>query len=373
MGQLTVVVAIVKMLENTSSHSYTLANFLVVVVVVALVRVEALLVESHLTAIVGDEAVLQCDLLPDIGGHIVWRAGTRILFAGEMRIRRDKRLAVVNNHLVISEVRRGDRGEYTCETESLSGDVVTRVLYLDILSPPSVHIVGGDGVLTVREGAMLELTCVGKGVPSPLVSWFVEDRVILTNTGLATLQLDSVGYDDAGEVTCVADNGVGDMAVDVITINILGKTFNPFFIFKNKFFSGPPTISLTKSFSDCSLLLNCSVQAFPDSTLSWWYNGELLGPQNNQIISSPSSKLIKVSMCDLGSVGEYVCEAENMIGRVRKSFMLSREDVLENSRRNMEVNFIYQQALPLVSISSSTPQLKNISHLLFILSILCVI
>ena len=181
----------------------------------------------YYTSIVGDDAVLECGLVGDPGGHIVWRAGDRVVFAGGVRIRRDKRLAVVNNHLVISGVRGGDAGEYTCETETLSGDVVMLGMYLNILSPPSVHIVGGDGVVTVKYGARLELTCHGKGVPAPLVSWVVGGDTVVTDTGRATLELDSVGYDDGGEVTCVADNGVGDIVTDTVNINIFGKiSFN---------------------------------------------------------------------------------------------------------------------------------------------------
>ena len=59
------------------------------------------------------------------------------------------------------------------------------------LSPPSAHIVGGHGVVIVKEGAgertitlkagsELELTCIGKGVPTPLVSWVVKGRDFLT-------------------------------------------------------------------------------------------------------------------------------------------------------------------------------------------------
>ena len=60
-------------------------------------------------------------------------------------------------------------------------------------------------------------------------------------------------------------------------------------------------------------------------------------------------------MCDISSVGEYVCKAENMVAMVRKSFTLTRKDVLEHARRNIEQYYIYQQALPLVSFCNKPP------------------
>ena len=196
---------------------------LLTILLVTVVRTECMV--TYYTSIVGDDAVLECGLVGEPGGHIVWRAGDRVVFAGGVRIRRDKRLAVVNNHLVISGLRDGDGGEYTCETETLSGDVVMLSMYLNVLSPPSVTIVGGDGVVTVKYGARLELTCLGKGVPAPLVSWVVGGDAVVTDTGTATLELDGVGYDDGGEVICVADNGVGDPVTDSVTINIFGNIF----------------------------------------------------------------------------------------------------------------------------------------------------
>ena len=177
------------------------------------------------TEIVGGRAELLCDLPTDRGGKIVWKTGPRVLFAGDMRIRRDRRLSLVKNHLVISGVEPGDAGEYSCETETLGGDVHMMVMNLDILSPPSVHILGGDGAVTVKSGASLKLTCIGKGVPKPKVNWIMKEEVIASSIGDATIDLDSVDYTDAGDITCMADNGVGDVADDTVILHVLGKSF----------------------------------------------------------------------------------------------------------------------------------------------------
>ena len=83
----------------------------------------------HLTYIVGYEVKLSCDLQTDPEDKIVWKAGPRVLFAGDLRIRRDRRLSLDNNDLVISRVGGGDGGEYSCETETLGGDVLMMITY----------------------------------------------------------------------------------------------------------------------------------------------------------------------------------------------------------------------------------------------------
>ena len=99
------------------------------------------------------------------------------------------------------------------------------VMHLDILSPPSVHILGGDGAVTVKSGASLKLTCIGKGVPTPKVKWVMKGEVIASYVGAATIDLDSVDINDAGDITCMADNGVGDVAEDIVVLHVLGKGF----------------------------------------------------------------------------------------------------------------------------------------------------
>ena len=42
----------------------------------------------------GEDLRLSCDVEPDLGGLIVWKHGARVLFAGDLRIKRDERLAV---------------------------------------------------------------------------------------------------------------------------------------------------------------------------------------------------------------------------------------------------------------------------------------
>jgi hypothetical protein len=68
------------------------------------------------------------------------------------------------------------------------------------------------------------------------------------------------------------------------------------------------------------------------------------------MISSPSGLTLLLDVCGMEGVGDYVCEAENRFGVDRKSYNLTREMILGVERDNREFNFIYHQALPLVSL-----------------------
>ena len=177
------------------------------------------------TTTVGEKQRLTCNLKPDFGGQIVWRYENRVLFAGDLRIRRDSRLTLADGDLVIDGVVSKDAGQYSCEVETATGKLETDITRLTVLSLPQVNVIGGGGALTIRQGASLSLTCEGKGVPRPVVSWLVKQKTVVTGQGQATLELSEARHGDAGQVTCVAENYVGT-AEETVVLNILGKTLD---------------------------------------------------------------------------------------------------------------------------------------------------
>ena len=59
------------------------------------------------------------------------------------------------------------------KTGKLEADI-TRLINL---SHPQVNVIGG-GALTIRQDAILPLTCEGKGIPMPVVSWLVKKNTV---------------------------------------------------------------------------------------------------------------------------------------------------------------------------------------------------
>ena len=71
------------------------SSFLVVTVSAGLVDFQA-----EKTLVAGEKLDLGCDLDVEDAGLVVWKHGDRVLFAGNLRIRRDYRMAIINKRSV---------------------------------------------------------------------------------------------------------------------------------------------------------------------------------------------------------------------------------------------------------------------------------
>ncbi len=67
---------------------------------------------------IGDTVILPCRV-DDLGPMIlIWKKGTRVLTAGDLRVTRDDRIVVTEHDLRIGSVNVDDGGTYSCEIEA---------------------------------------------------------------------------------------------------------------------------------------------------------------------------------------------------------------------------------------------------------------
>ena len=59
--------------------------------------------QTDRSLVAGEELDLGCDLDVEDAGLVVWKHGDRVLFAGNVRIRRDYRMAILNKRSVKSK------------------------------------------------------------------------------------------------------------------------------------------------------------------------------------------------------------------------------------------------------------------------------
>ncbi|QQP50246.1 Uncharacterized protein FKW44_011179 [Caligus rogercresseyi] len=85
----------------------------------------------------------------------MWKKGQRVLTAGNLIVKRDKRIALHKHHLVLSNLNIHDGGEYSCEIETDDPEP---------LAPRNGHVV-------VRKGTSVTIECRSNGNPTPVVSW----------------------------------------------------------------------------------------------------------------------------------------------------------------------------------------------------------
>ena len=345
------------------SSSLTMQTKLMTILMLGLASVSAL---STVEIRQGDSLTLYCPLFVTNNSLILWSRDNRILFVGDLRIKGDERYNVVNDNLLVSDIRDGDAGTFSCQVEDEQKQLEIFTYQVIILKSPQAKIDVGS-YLAVKLGTHLALRCTGSGVPEPEVIWRRGGDILSRGLGEAGLLLEYITREDAGEIVCEASNGVGDTAArDVLSLDVLYapqvEMMSPHISFQPK----------------CGLELQCQVHSSSPPSVSWYHNHLQLQPDDGVTIwSLDNLHVLQISSCDHSIIGQFSCRATNNLGdgeasvKVSKlwierkiSEILSENKNSNNVRRNVELT--QEKALPLVSSAS-----KNIfSALIILMSVL---
>ena len=324
---------------------------------------------SSLEVLAGESLTLYCPLFVTNNSVILWSKDTRIMFAGALRVRMDDRYHVVNDNLLISSVTPEDAGEISCQVEDEARVLKMFTYSLKVLAPARPVISVGE-YLAVKQGTSLALDCAASGVPVPEVSWRRGSQTLARGIGEATLLLELVTREDAGDLICEADNGIGDIAEDVLALDVL---------FAPEVQMLEPHISFQPK---CGLELQCVVHSSSEPRVTWMRDGLLLQPSEGVTIwSLDNLHVLQVSRCDSEVLGKFSCKAENNLGQKEADITVSKpwferkiseimseeERNSNNVRRNVEN---VETALPLVSSAASAVNILSLSSLCVLLSLI---
>ena len=310
---------------------------------------------QEVTVATGDTLTLSCHLDNESNNVVIWKKSDRVLFAGNIRVRHDKRVGVSpDSVLTIAPAQPQDQGEYSCEIEDSRGQVAVFSQRVIILQPPVVKISQVGEYLAVKQGTNLALNCVGSGVPVPEVRWRRGSRLLSRGLGEAGVLLEYVTREDAGDLVCEASNGVGEMAQDTLNLDVLHK----------------PEVEMLEphlSFQPrCGLELQCVVHSSSTPVVQWRQGDLLLHPGPGVTIwSLDNLHVLQLASCDPGILGTFSCRADNNLGQAEASVaiskqwverkisaMMSQEETDSNNvRRNVDTA---ETALPLVSSAAHT-------------------
>ena len=287
---------------------------------------------ERVVATVGCSARLVCALGPPSSSLVVWARGERVLFAGSLRVRQDRRLTVEeapSSALLVAGVEEGDAGQYRCQVEGEAGQLRAGQVELVVHTPPSASILGAGAAVTVREGASLALRCRGHGTPPPLVSWHRVGAAspLAQGRGEVGLLLESLTREDQGELLCRADNGVGQVAEDRLLLDLL---------YAPEVELLPPSLSPGGA---CGLELQCIVHSSAAAEVSWYRDGEhLLLPSSPGVAmwSLDSLHVLQLHTCELSLVAEFTCRAESRLGRAEGRLRVTREQLERELARRAE-------------------------------------
>ncbi|KAK6167247.1 hypothetical protein SNE40_021325 [Patella caerulea] len=252
---------------------------------------------------VGDRIELPCDVEGNPKPWIDWsRDGRRI-------DTREARFSILDNgSLVISDIQEDDTGRYVCSASNVAGrDSQSRLLRVQV--PPRIIRSPQDTQVTMN--SQLELQCAAVGVPTPSITWMLNDRLVpYANSvnGRSNYFVRNVMKEDAGEYTCVATNPAnGEQVMEKARVIVtVPPRVTP---------HGDKSVSVRER-----VMLSCSVIG-DNTNIIWTKNGRQI-TLNNRIQQLSNGSLI-IYDSTASDAGEYKCIASNDAGTSEGVAMLT--------------------------------------------------
>ncbi|RLU24039.1 hypothetical protein DMN91_004248 [Ooceraea biroi] len=243
-----------------------------------------------------------------------WREEILLADSFEQELQSSERITLYSNgSLRVHHVQREDSGEYVCQAIRPSPwGHVTQVHEIEVMYSPSVKTIPASGELEINLGETVDMQCVTKGVPAPVISWRTKDGEIPLLDVRPQLRFHADNRNLSGRYTCVATNGVGDPAVAHIDLRI---RYKPEIYVKKPWVHAYPGIRVQ---------LECTVTAFPEAKVEWYFKNETMKYTSRIVkhnVGNDHSLLIRnVKATDYGS---YLCRASNSLGITEKIVELS--------------------------------------------------
>lgn len=175
---------------------------------VSVVSLDKSLEVNHVTARVGDNVEIKCDVTGTPAPPIVWRRNDMDLGS----LNEDEIKVFVDGSLYLTNVQLIHGGNYTCHAQHNKDVVQTHVLHVHTI--PEVHVI--PKLQSRAPGELAEMECHVIGVPTPAVSWLkndeelklMTDKYTIVGNGTALL-VGKITYSDTGAYMCVASNPAG--------------------------------------------------------------------------------------------------------------------------------------------------------------------
>ncbi|XP_034170837.2 neurotrimin isoform X1 [Osmia lignaria lignaria] len=243
-----------------------------------------------------------------------WRDGFLLADSGEPQHVPPERVRMYSNRsLEVSHVKRNDTGEYVCQaSRPAPWGYATQVHEIEVMYAPSVQPVPESGKLEVNLGEEVDMACVAKGVPVPIISWKNKDGEIPFLYDRSRLRFHAESPSNAGRYTCVANNDVGESAVATIDLYVRYK----------------PRIEMTRTWAHAPpgirVQLHCEVTAWPEATVEWYFNNKSV-KYSSRIVkhNAGSDHSLVIRNVRTTDYGFYLCRASNSLGITEAAVELS--------------------------------------------------
>ncbi|XP_064457784.1 follistatin-related protein 5-like isoform X1 [Ornithodoros turicata] len=175
---------------------------------VSVVSLDKSLEVNHVTARVGDNVEIKCDVTGTPPPPIVWRRNNMDLST----LSEDEIKVFVDGSLYLTNVQLVHSGNYTCHAQRNRDVTQTHILHVQTM--PEVHVI--PKLQSRAPGELAEMECHVIGVPTPRVTWLkndeglkmATDKYTIVGNGTA-LMVGKITYSDTGAYMCVASNPAG--------------------------------------------------------------------------------------------------------------------------------------------------------------------
>eukprot|EP00794_Sanderia_malayensis_P015668 gene15668-17248_t len=269
---------------------------------------------------VGSNVTLPCEVSGRPKPRIKW-----VRRGGNFNLNDNRYQVHDNGSLSIQSITPKDAATYVCKASNKAGHVKAERKLL-VAIPPVLKIQPDDSY-NVFEGDELRLECYATGIPTPIVTWKHNGKLLDTK---GVLFIKEVQQRHNGTYKCIARNEGGKVAA---TTNVLIKDFSfvDVSVFGETGSKSPnqalerrqiDILKFTRLPSDAAVdagqshVFNCLAQGFPTPKVTWQRSGvdasfklDIL-PNNSLIIRNARPE----------DTGFYACVAENDRGKIMKEF-----------------------------------------------------
>jgi hypothetical protein len=295
----------------------------------------------NVTVVVGQTALLPCSIDYLSNHKVAWLDQNSFpLTYEDRRVIDDSRFSLVRPHvkewnLQIREVKLDDDGEYRCTVNT--DPIRHKIISLYVRVPPSVVDDSSSNEVIIHEGSNVTLSCLGVGVPQPMITWYKYHNDVRHLCNLVNLAANSKSHSVhnrpviwrgeklvlrnisrycGDDYECEVDNGVPPAARRQITVTV----------------EFPPQITMpARRLSQAQgreTILECRITAYPHAANYWQKDGRRVVSSNKHRIEAYDdgdnqlTLSLRISDIDMTDYGKYQCVAANPLGRDQQTIQL---------------------------------------------------
>ncbi|XP_060630493.2 hemicentin-1 isoform X1 [Anolis sagrei] len=303
---------------------------------------------EEITVVQGNPASLVCLADGTPTPQIAWLKDGQPLNLGSRMTLENQQMG-----LHIAKTEPDDTGSYTCIASNEAGED-NKHFTLKILEPPCINGSGHPEEILIVINNPLELFCITDGIPVPQITWMKDGWPLLQTDdthilrGGEILRISSVQVEDTGRYTCLASNPAGDDDKEYLVRvhvppNIAGS-------------SNPQNLSVLQN---RQIILECKSDAVPPPTIAWLKDGEILQATPRVRVLS-GGRYLQINNADLSDKANYTCVASNIVGQMKKEFVLSVHVVptIKDGPETVVVNINMSAVLECVAEGTPTPKIS---------------